>query len=125
MIFDLHDVPNFGDDPAPENDLLSGLGIPPQDHGDIVDFTFRIPKVVPEEAKALAREVGCSTNAAFAGLVDIGLRTRGARVSTRWRLAISTICAAAVAGIRLNHKPELALDASPSVASWPHVPQAA
>lgn len=77
MINSLHDVPNFGDDPGPAGDLLSEVASPSRDDGDIVDFTFRIPQSVLDEAKALARELGCSTNAAFAGLVDIGLRSRG------------------------------------------------
>jgi hypothetical protein len=77
MIFDLHDVAGFGDDGEPEDDLLSEVSAPLPDDDDIVDFSFRIPRALLNEAKALARERGCSTNAAFAGLVDIGLRARG------------------------------------------------
>ena len=77
MAFDLHDVVGFDDDIAAESDLLSEVSVPLAGDDKIVDFTFRIPKALLNEANTLARELGCSTNAAFAGLVDIGLRNRG------------------------------------------------
>lgn len=77
MPFDLHDVAGFDDDIAAEGDLLSEVSMPLHGNEEIVDFTFRIPKALLDEAKTLARELGCSTNAVFAGLVDIGLRKRG------------------------------------------------
>lgn len=65
MVLDLHDVPGLGDDGEPKSDLLSEVSEPlPSDDG-IVNFTFGSPGPLLSDVKALARERGCSTNAAF------------------------------------------------------------
>jgi hypothetical protein len=99
MVFDLHDVAGFGDDDEPESDLLSEVSAPLPNDDDIVDFTFRIPRALLNEAKALARERGCSTNAAFAALVDIGLRARG-------RSGIKRLAPSYIAYLRRGRRPD-------------------
>lgn len=45
--------------------------------GDIVDFTFRLPKGLLDEIKALGATEGRSANAMVAALVNDGLKKRG------------------------------------------------
>jgi hypothetical protein len=72
-----HEISGFGETESDQALLSAVKAEEDKPEPIVIDFTFRLPRALLEEIKAMAREESLSANAMIAGLVDIGMRQRG------------------------------------------------